>query len=293
MDTDDDLSQSAQDELARLRKRVAELERAEALRQAEERFAKVFHFSPVAIVIVALSDGRVIDVNEHCMELTGYHQDELIGGTVIGLDVCSEAEKRTLIVQALQNHQPIRDIEANCYSRSGIIRQVLVSAELIVLSGESCALVMFYDTTERKQIEAALRESEMRFSTVFRASPVAISISTLAEGRHIDVNDSYLAMIGYHRDEVIGHTALNLGVWAQPEDRERMAQTLREQGSVQNLEVKQRTRSGELRDVLASVEVIDLGSEPCVLAFLHDITARKRAERRLAVQYAVSQVLVE
>jgi PAS domain S-box-containing protein len=145
----------------------------------------------------------------------------------------------------------------------------------------------------RTQALAAQRESEARFSTVFRASPVAISISTLADGRHLDVNDSYLAMIGYRREEVIGHIALDLQLWVWPEDRERMVQALRQHGSVRNLEVRQRTKSGQLRDVLASVELIELGGEPCILVFLHDITARKRAERRLAVQYAVSRVLVE
>src|SRR5262249_43694010 len=82
----------------------------------------------------------------------------------------------------------------------------------------------------RTQALAALRESEARFSTAFRASPVAIGISTLVDGRYIDVNDSYLAMLGYHREEVIGHTALDLELWVSPEDRDRMIQALHQHG---------------------------------------------------------------
>ena len=254
---------------------------SQSLRQSEERFAKVFQFSPVAIGIAALADGRFIDVNEHFLELTGYTHDQVIGGSTIGLDVWSDAHKRAPIVQALRTHQPVRDIEATCRSRSGVVRQVLVSAELIDLSGEPCALIMFYDTTERRQVEAALRQSEERFSKVFHASSAAISITSLVEGYVVDVNDRFLHLFGYQRPEVVGRTVFELQIWADLNDRARLVQALRDSRSILDREIRIRTRAGEARDALASFELIDLGGEPYMVSLLYDITERKQAEAAL------------
>jgi PAS domain S-box-containing protein len=253
----------------------------QSLRQSEERFAKVFQFSPVAIGVAVLTDGRFIDVNEHFIELTGYSRDEAISSSTIGLDVWADAEQRAPIIKALRAHQPIRDMEANCYTRSGAIRKVLFSAEPIDLSGEQCALVMFYDTTERKQMEAALRQSEERFSKVFHANSAAISITTLVEGQIIDVNNRFLQLFGYERHEAIGRTVFDLHTWANPSDRMQLVQALRERGAVLDREVIVRTRVGELRDILASFELIELDRQPSMVTLLYDITERKQDEAAL------------
>ena len=67
---------------------------------------------------------------------------------------------------------------------------------------------------DRQQAEESLRQSDERFSKAFRASPIPICISTLKEGRYLDVNDSFLQLLGFNREEVIGHTSLELGIWA-------------------------------------------------------------------------------
>jgi PAS domain S-box-containing protein len=142
------------------------------------------------------------------------------------------------------------------------------------------------EIAERKRVEQALRESEERFSTAFRTSPAAIAISTLEEGRFIDVNDQLLALSGYSRDEVIGHTAIELGMWPSLMDRERVVQALRAHGSVRDLEFKIRTTSGEPRDLLGSWELIELNGEPCVLSLASDITERKRLEEEQRARVA-------
>jgi two-component system, cell cycle sensor histidine kinase and response regulator CckA len=252
-----------------------------SLQRSEERFSKVFHFSPVAIGIAALADGRFIDVNQHFVELTGHPHDEIVGGSTSGLDVWSDAETRASIIQTLHKHQPIRDMEATCHARDGAIRQVLFSAELIDLSGKPCALVMFYDTTQRRQVEAALRKSEERFSKVFHANSAAISITTVVEGYIVDVNDRFLRLFGYERHEAIGRTVFDLHTWANPNDRAQLVQALRERGAVLDREVIVRTRVGELRNILASFELIELDRQPCMVTLLYDITERKQAEAAL------------
>jgi two-component system, sporulation sensor kinase A len=135
---------------------------------------------------------------------------------------------------------------------------------------------------ERLQVEDALRVSETKFSTAFRSSPDAITISTLNDGCYIEINDSCLRMLGYHREEMLGRTTLELGVWANPADRIAIAQQLQQQGTVSNLEIWFRRKSGEIFPTLFSAEAIYLEDEPCLLAVAADITIIKQAEKALA-----------
>ncbi|MBI4325816.1 MAG: PAS domain S-box protein [Chloroflexi bacterium] len=131
---------------------------------------------------------------------------------------------------------------------------------------------------QRIQAGAALRQSEERFAKAFRASPVPVSISTLAEGRMLDVNEAFLSLFHYQRAEVIGHTAPELGLWVDAGDRHKLVQDLREQRSVRNQLYQFRAKTGEVRQGLVSVEVIDLGQEPCLIFITHDITERLNLE---------------
>lgn len=132
---------------------------------------------------------------------------------------------------------------------------------------------------ERQRAESALRESEEKFSKAFRSSPDAISITTLTDGRYIEVNDSFCRLFGYSRLEVMDHTTSELNLWVNSDEPARLMQLLREQGVVRNLEVDFCTRSGEVRTGLLSAEVVDIGCESCVLSISKDITNRKRIEQ--------------
>ncbi|PSB43844.1 protein kinase domain-containing protein [Chamaesiphon polymorphus] len=135
---------------------------------------------------------------------------------------------------------------------------------------------------ERLQVEDALRVSETKFSTAFRSSPDAIAISTLDDGTYLEINDRCLQMLGYRRAEMLGRSTLELGVWANPADRVSIAQQLQQQGTVSNLEIWFRRKSGEIFPTLFSAEAIYLEDEPCLLAVAADITLLKQAEKALA-----------
>jgi len=144
---------------------------------------------------------------------------------------------------------------------------------------------------ERRETLEALRVSEQKFSVAFRSNPGAVSISTLHEGRYVDVNDSYLRVLGYERDEVIGHTVAELGFWADPTDLDRFNVLLREHGVVQNHELVFRRKSGALGTGLLGAELIELDGEPCVLVMMNDITERVQAERQLQWELSVNTAL--
>ncbi|MBW4581504.1 MAG: PAS domain S-box protein [Tildeniella nuda ZEHNDER 1965/U140] len=156
----------------------------------------------------------------------------------------------------------------------------------LVISGENEVLAIERDITERKRAEAALRESEEKFSIAFRSSPTAITLTTLQPAtlsRVIDVNDSFLDITGYQRDEIIGLTIADLNLWVDLEARAQMLQMLQAAGSVHNLEMNFRRKSGEVGVALLSAEIIHLKDTPCLQTVTIDITDRKRTEEALQI----------
>jgi PAS domain S-box-containing protein len=133
---------------------------------------------------------------------------------------------------------------------------------------------------EQRVVErtAALRLSEDKFASAFRSSPDPIILSTLTEGRLIEVNDSFLQLGNYTLEEVIGYTAAELNIWVNLEDRTRIIQMLRETGVVRNQESNFRTKLGEIKTVLLSAELMHFRGEEYVLFLTKDITERKQTE---------------
>ncbi len=120
-----------------------------------------------------------------------------------------------------------------------------------------------------------------RFFKVFQASPVAIILRTLSEGRVVDVNASYTELVGFRREELIGHTVHELGLWVDPSQGERVLDRLRRKGAVRNVEGRFRRKSGDIRDVLIWGELTEIQGETVVIGMIVDITERKRMETEL------------
>jgi len=149
------------------------------------------------------------------------------------------------------------------------------------------------DVTDRVRSEQALKASEDRFVTAFYSSPIAMAITTVAEGRYLDVNEAFERQMGYARDEICGRTSLELGVWPTPADREAMVAALLCQKTVRDQNAQFRTKSGSLITTLYSAGLITLDGDRCVLAAIADMTAQKRAEQALRESESKFRMLAE
>ncbi|MGA7695096.1 MAG: sigma 54-interacting transcriptional regulator, partial [Candidatus Sulfotelmatobacter sp.] len=137
------------------------------------------------------------------------------------------------------------------------------------------------DITERKRVEEALKNSEEKFSKAFRQSPMVLTLSSTRDHRYIEVNETFERLTGWSRDEVLGRTPFDIGLWVNPAERMALGMRLLKEGYLRNVETSFRMRDGSIRMVSINAEEIEVNGEPCVIGVAADITERKRAEEGL------------
>ncbi len=136
-------------------------------------------------------------------------------------------------------------------------------------------------TWHHRKSSRALQKSEEKFAKAFRTSADAISIAKASNGEFVDINEGFLRIFGYTREEIIGHSSRQLNIWRSDEERDAFVEPLIEKGVVRDREVLFGTKSGKVITALLSGEFLDIGGEQCILTFTKDITERKDAARAL------------
>jgi PAS domain S-box-containing protein len=250
------------------------------LRESEDRYRDLVEHSTDLICTHNLQ-GRLLSVNELPVKLLGYSREELL----------NKPMRDFLLPEArAQFDQSLVDIQRDGFVKGLMVvvtktgeRRIWEYHNTLRTDGVSAPIVrgIAHDVTDQRRMEKALRLSEEKFSKAFHSSPAEIVITTLQEGRFLDVNESFERNMGFARDEAIGHTSLELGLWAKPDERATVVEQIKKQGGVRNLELRLRTKSGAARVKLYSAEQIEIGGKQCLLAVCEDITERKRAEEAL------------
>ncbi len=137
------------------------------------------------------------------------------------------------------------------------------------------------DITERKQAEEALRESEEKFRSTFAASPDSVNINRLEDGLYVDINRGFTRLTGFTREDVIGKTSIEVNIWHDPEDRQKLVRGLRDKGFYENLEARFRRKDGSVAVALMSAAVVHINDEPHIISITREITEIKRMQEAL------------
>jgi PAS domain S-box-containing protein len=255
---------------------ITEIKMAQEARAA---LASIVESSDDAILSKSLG-GIILSWNKGAERLYGYTAEEVIGHPVSILIPPEEADDFPEIMRRMRRGEKVEPYETERLRKDGQRLSVsLTVSPILDPSGQVMgASAIARDISHRRRAAEALQASERRFFKSFHSSPIPMSISTLSEGRFVDVNDSLLQTNGYLREEFVGRTSRELDVWVDREVRDEMIRRLKESGTVRNLETRFRLKGGGVRTFLASVELIELEGEPCILMACSDITERKRAE---------------
>lgn len=158
-------------------------------------------------------------------------------------------------------------------------------------------IVVFQDITERKHVEELIRLSEERFSKAFFSNPAPLVISEIETGKFIDVNDAWIRMIESTREELIGRTSKDIGIFLDPADRDRLLRKLKTRGCFREELLNFKTATGKHGKGFWSADTITLGNEKVMLSWVHDETERIRAEEELrrlsfAIEQSAEEVII-
>jgi PAS domain S-box-containing protein len=266
---------------------ITERKQAErALRESEARFSAAFRASALCMTISRLDDRKFVLANEAFLKWSGYRLDEVVGRNSQELGIWADSVDRERVWDELRRTRSVRERECRMRNRHGKLFTMLVSSDAIEIEGTTHLLTVGLDITERKRAQAALAESEARFSAAFNSSPIMTGITRASDGRFVLVNDAALNWIGCSSDEVLGHTSVELGLWEDPAERARFWGHLQTSGSAQPWECQLKNRHGKRSTMLASGVKIEISGEDHLLVMMVDISERKKTEAELQASEA-------
>ncbi len=255
--------------------------REQALASSEEKFVTLFQASTEPVCLTRLRDGVFLEVSLSFTQVFGWQADEVVGKTSEQLNIWLDRGVRSQLLATTTHEQRLDNARAQFRRKDGQILTCLVSARMIKMGDEDCVATTFRDETARELTERARQLSEEKFTKAFHASPDAITITERNSARYLEVNEGFTRLTGYRTDEVLGHTALEINIWAEPSQRQTLLEIINRDGFVRNQEMLVRNRAGDLLTVQVSVQPISIDQQDCLLLIARDISDLKQAQAQI------------
>jgi PAS domain S-box-containing protein len=250
-------------------------QRQAALRQSEQNL-RAFFDTIHDFAWVLDTQGNILHVNASVTAQLGYSEAELLARSIFDLHPADRREEAGQVVSEMLAGR-CESCSVPLVTRDG--RQIPTITR-VTRGRWSNQDVLFGISKDISELHA----SEEKFQKAFHLNPALMAISTLSDGRYIEVNEGFTRTLGFERAEVIGHTAEELGIFTDASQRERVLHGLREGGTLRNLELDVRTKAGGLRTGLFSAESVELQGQQVLLSLVLDITEHKQAEAALAAE---------
>jgi PAS domain S-box-containing protein len=265
----------------------------EALRITEEKYRILLDESSDPI-FTFYPDGQYIYVNKAFAIGVGKQQDDIIGKKIWDVFPHDEAEKRFAAVKWVFENGVTKEIQVRVPRTEGDHYYLTTVKPILNDSNKVISVICISkDITERKHAEEILKLSEEKFHKAFDSHPGIVGISTLSEGKYIDVNRKFTEVLGWEREEALGRTPKDLDIFVDPSNRDDMVAIIFKNSQVQNYEAKIRSKTGDIRVVLFSAEIIETEGQKCLLSQVTDITDRKLAEEALLKSQNLTQNILD
>jgi len=248
------------------------------LRRAEERLREILDRTPALVAIFGSDDGRFRYVNEAWSRITGYSASDAPDVDVLQLGIwSSDRSRRTAMAPATAQGGTIQ-FERSLTTRDGRRLRLLFSVLPTEYEGQPCILATGIDITELTEAREQALAMRAHFERIFRLIPEPVSLSTMDEGRMIEVNDAWLQFYGLQAKEVLGRSASELKLWVDEGARASLIARVRKGERVTGMEARFRTSNGIAHGVI-SAERISWKGESALLASTRDVTTLERARR--------------
>jgi PAS domain S-box-containing protein len=255
-------------------------EAEERLLESENRYTLLFRKSIIPVVLMKLPEVVIADVNEAAENLTGFSRNEMIGRNSAELGLIDLSMRRK-VIDDFSNKKNISGFEAKIKTKNGDERVIIINTNPLEINKQPYAITSMHDITERVRAEERLRDSEIRFHSIFHYSPVAIGISRWSDQKIININAAFTNLFGYTPEEAIGRTTAELGIWAELSERSSFFERIKKEERILSLEIPIVLKSGQKRQCMAWVEKTELNGELCIIAQMIDITEQKSAQEEL------------
>ena len=250
----------------------------------EDGFIALFRRLPVAGMLTRISDSKVLVVNAAFERLFGWHTDEVVHRHSIDLPIwCSETQ-RELFLEEFTRTGHIQQSETLFRCRDGSLKPCIVYVEFLEVEGRPCRLSMALDISDRAASEQALRSSEAKFAALFEDSPEPYLLFAKRSAQISEINRSFSEVFGYRPEDVVGKTAVEIGLWRYPEKRPAVIAKLLHDRRLRNEPIDLIAKDGRVINCEVSSNFIRIGATRCTLTALKDVTERKRIEARIKHQ---------
>jgi PAS domain S-box-containing protein len=258
---------------------IAELEKRNAFIQA------IIDNLPIGLAVNEIGKGMATYMNRKFEEIYGWPREELVSVPNFFEKVYPDPEYRHRMIEMISEDIASGDPERMSWDNIVATGQdgstKIIDAKNVALPEQNLMISLVQDMTESRRAEQAVRESEERFSKAFQLAPAPMVISEIDTGEYIDVNEEWVRMLGYSREENIGRTSKEMGIWAENSMRDNAVAKLKANGSFKGEPVRFVTKSGGVRHVLWSADIITLNGRRVMLSLIYDHTDRIQAEEAL------------
>ena len=278
------LNQCLQKTNQRLETEISEHNQAVQLLKKNEQFQKTLIETLPDLVWLKDPEGAYLGCNPRFEDLYGAKEADIIGKTDYDFVDKELADFfRANDCKAAEAGKPTFNEEWLTFTETGYHGLFeTIKTPMFDSNGDLLGVLgVSRDISERTKAYELLRLSEEKFSTAFKSSPDAFTLTRFRDGVFLDINESFTEQLGYRLEDVIGKSSLELNLWVNSTDRELMVQQIMDKGSVRNLEAQFRRKNGQIQTGLMSTSLIVVNGEKCLLNFVRDITERKQAEELL------------